>query len=156
MSVAFYVLATELCNLIFIVDDHADSAEALARMLKVRGHDVVVMTHPKLALARLESIAPPKVIVLDMMMPEMDGIEFLQRLRRNPTLNQVPVVAFSGDFTFDTLRRAQSLGIAEYFVKGTIKWEAICAAIDTLAASATPKVIEPDQPGNGGMHHPPN
>jgi CheY-like chemotaxis protein len=120
--------------LVLIVDDNLDTASALARLLKRREQDAVAVDSGPAALELLETLRP-SVIVLDMMMPQMDGLEVLQHLRGMPVLKDVPVIIFSADFSIDTARRALELGARAYLVKGTIEWKHLCDTIQAFAAA---------------------
>jgi CheY-like chemotaxis protein len=126
---------------ILLVEDHPDSAEAFARMLKGRGQYVVTAQNAAAALKLLESILP-SVIVLDIGLPDRDGIELLQQLRSQPQHAFVPVVVFTADPTLKTLQRARALGVDHFFVKGTAKWETVCDTVVELASLPRPQ----DQP----------
>lgn len=102
-------------------------------MLKQRGHYVVTTQTAKATESVLESILP-QVIVLDVGLPDRDGLELLQQIRSQPQYTWVPVVVFSADPTLKTLQRARALGVDHFFVKGTAKWETVC---DTVADLAT-------------------
>ncbi len=80
---------------LLLVDDDVDSLESLSRLLHESGWQTTLATNGKEALAVLEKTLPA-AIVLDLMMPEMDGFEFLQRIRSEPTLRSIPVVIMTG------------------------------------------------------------
>jgi chemosensory pili system protein ChpA (sensor histidine kinase/response regulator) len=114
--------------LILIVDDHLDTGTALARLLKKCGHEAVAVGSGAAALEMLEGMRPT-VIVLDMMMPGMHGLEVLRRVRDDARVKDVPVLVYSADFSLDTANRARDLGAQEFIVKGTVPWDALCDAI---------------------------
>ena len=74
---------------ILVVDDDADVRLLLRRMLEKAGYVVVEAEHGRAALARLAELTP-ELILLDLMMPEMDGFEFLDELRRLPAARSHP------------------------------------------------------------------
>jgi CheY-like chemotaxis protein len=79
---------------ILIAEDHPDSREALRTLLEVHGYSVRVAPDGRRAVeAALES--DPDLIVMDIMMPEMDGFEATRRLRANAEFRQVPIVALT-------------------------------------------------------------
>ena len=79
---------------ILVVDDTAENREVLERRLRFEGHEVVCASGglPALALAAAQ---PFDVILLDVMMPDLDGRDVLARLRRDPATREVPVVMIS-------------------------------------------------------------
>ena len=119
--------------MILIVDDHIDTGTVLARMLKRCGHDAVAVSSGLAALKLLET-ARPSVIILDMMMPGMNGLEVLQRVRADATVRDVPVIIYSADQTPDTEQQARDGGAQEFIVKGVVPWDRLC---DTITRYAT-------------------
>lgn len=75
-----------------VVDDYADTREMLSVALELAGYAVLLAASGRdaITLARLHH---PAVVVMDIFMPEMDGIETTRRLRAQPDLAQIPVVA---------------------------------------------------------------
>ena len=114
--------------MILIVDDHLDTGTALARLLKTCGHEAVAVGSGMAALEMLQSMRPA-VIVLDMMMPGMHGLEVLRRVREDARVKDVPVVVYSADYSLDTAERALRMGAQDFIVKGTVGWDALCEAI---------------------------
>jgi CheY-like chemotaxis protein len=120
--------------LVLIVDDNFDTACALTRLLKMRQQDAVAVDSGPKALEVLATMRP-SVIVLDMMMPQMDGLEVLQHVRDTALLKDVPVIIYSADFKIETARRALALGARAYLVKGTVEWKHLCDTIQAFAAA---------------------
>jgi PleD family two-component response regulator len=106
--------------LIAIVDDHADAANYLARLLKGAGHNVVAYTCGQ---QFFDSSETPSLIILDVQMPDRDGIECLRHIRAAEPWQHVPVIMYSGDFNFARMQEAKALGAQEYVVKGTTQWQ---------------------------------
>ena len=122
---------------VLVVDDHADTAEILSRMLERRGYRAAAATSGKEALARMAGEVP-SVVVLDVMMPEMNGAELLREMRENPQLSDVPVMVFSADFSFDRMREMMDLGANDYVVKGTAGWDQVLRRIGECARASGP------------------
>lgn len=80
---------------VLVVDDDAEVREALRDVLTDEGFDVKVAANGADALDALDRDGAPAVIILDLMMPVMDGYEFLKQREQNPSLRQVPVVVVS-------------------------------------------------------------
>ena len=81
-----------------IVDDDDDSREALERLLKFAGYKVLSCANGVEALAQLRSLEPgqlPKLILLDLMMPKMDGASFRALQKKDQGLAGIPVVVVS-------------------------------------------------------------
>jgi CheY-like chemotaxis protein len=129
-----YSSHVEGCPLILIVDDHLDTGAVLARLLKKEGHEAVAVGSGPAALKLLETTRPG-VIVLDMMMPGMHGLEVLRRVRGSAAVKDVPVIVYSADYNIDTARKAQAQGAQEFVVKGTVGWAELCVIISRYAAA---------------------
>ena len=80
---------------VLLVEDNDDVREMMALALELAGHDVVLAANGREALARLRERPRPCVILLDLMMPVMNGWEFRLALRSEPALRDVPVVVVS-------------------------------------------------------------
>jgi two-component system, chemotaxis family, chemotaxis protein CheY len=82
---------------ILVVDDDPDILEALSEILEAEGFEIRRARNGKEALERLEP-APPQLILLDLMMPVMDGWEFAQRMRQKPVaISSIPLIVLSAD-----------------------------------------------------------
>lgn len=99
---------------ILVVDDEPEVRELMEHFLTQRGYDVRIAENGKLALAALDSFMPD-VVLLDMHMPEMDGLETLKRLAaRSPSL---PVIMVTVNDDIETTSHLLQLGAADYVPK---------------------------------------
>jgi CheY-like chemotaxis protein len=80
---------------VFIVEDDVDTREMLGRFLELEGYRVESAANGKAALERLDAGAPACVILLDLMMPVMDGWEFRREQVQNAALADIPVIVVS-------------------------------------------------------------
>jgi len=80
---------------VLIVEDDADLRDMMTQMLSLEGFEAAAAANGREALDFLESGGRPHVILLDLMMPVMDGWEFQRRRRGDPQLAQLPVVVLS-------------------------------------------------------------
>jgi CheY-like chemotaxis protein len=86
---------------VLIVEDEAETREMLRRALRKAERQVLEAENGRVALQKLNGTVPG-LILLDLMMPEMDGFEFMQELRKRPECRQVPVVVITAkDITED-------------------------------------------------------
>jgi CheY-like chemotaxis protein len=108
-------MSQQVSNPILLVDCHDDSREAVAGSLESEGYAVVTATNGRDALAMLFAGLRPQVIVMDMMMPVMNGFEFRQEQLRYPDLADIPFIARSA--VIDVAKRAQHLNAAAYLQK---------------------------------------
>lgn len=80
---------------ILVVDDVADNSLLLQTVLEAEGYQVDVANNGRTALHKVE-VAPPDLILLDVMMPGMDGFEVTQRIRHNNQLPYIPILLVTG------------------------------------------------------------
>lgn len=80
---------------ILVVDDDAGSRNALTTLLKDEGFTVVGLPGGREALEYLRASPPPKLIVLDLMMPDVDGWDLRHAQKQDPRLAAIPVIAVS-------------------------------------------------------------
>ena len=79
---------------IFVVDDAVELAMLVKSLLHEENHDVTVFTDPDEAWKALKA-GPPELIMLDVMMPKMDGYTFCTKLLEDPQLSSIPVVVLT-------------------------------------------------------------
>ena len=77
---------------VMIVEDDRDTREMLGRFLELEGFDVRTAANGQLALDALQEQAEPCVILLDLMMPVMNGWQFREQQVRDPRFSRIPVV----------------------------------------------------------------
>jgi CheY-like chemotaxis protein len=82
--------------LVLVVEDERDAREALVHYLRIFGYGPVGAANGLEALEVLRAGARPSLILLDLVMPEMDGWELLRELERDPELRQIPVAVTTG------------------------------------------------------------
>lgn len=81
---------------ILVVDDEPDPRFILRRIFQRAGHDVVDANDGAAALGAVRDW-PPDLVVTDMMMPVMGGVELIRRLRADPATACIPILAATGD-----------------------------------------------------------
>lgn len=110
---------SEIIKSILVVDDTPDNILRIAGLLSGL-YKVKAATSGEKALKIAQKIPSPDLILLDVMMPEMDGFEVCQHLKSNPTTEKIPVVFVSG-LTNDAEReKGLSLGAVDFISKPII------------------------------------
>jgi CheY-like chemotaxis protein len=82
---------------ILLVEDDVSTRVAMALVLEFEGYQVVAVENGQQALDHLRRAAPPCVILLDLMMPLLDGWGFRDQQQRDPALAAIPLIVLSGD-----------------------------------------------------------
>ena len=101
-------------NKILVVDDEPEVRQLMEHFLIERGYEVRIAENGRMALATLDTFVPD-VVLLDMHMPEMDGLETLRRLAvRSPSL---PVIMITVNEDIETTARLLQVGAADYVPK---------------------------------------
>jgi CheY-like chemotaxis protein len=113
----------------------------LRRVLPRCGHVVVVATNGKDALIAIRE-HPPQLILLDLAMPQMDGLTFLRNLREMPQYASTPVILCTAIANRDVVRIAASLGVKDYLLKS----EYTIQTIKDRIAVYLPTPTHPGQP----------
>lgn len=101
---------------ILVVDDIADIANSFARLLEVAGHEVLVAYNAKQAL-ELARQHRPSVAFLDLIMPEIDGLELAALLREDFGRHEITLVMVSGYGQSEDIKRAHQAGIDHHLLK---------------------------------------
>src|SRR5687767_7217416 len=106
--------------MILIVDDYADGAEALCRLLTAHGYRCAGANGGREAIALIRAAPPedPLLVILDEMMPELNGIEVLRLLRDDPQTAHVPVILYSAGLNVGKREEAMALGARDWMLKG--------------------------------------
>jgi chemosensory pili system protein ChpA (sensor histidine kinase/response regulator) len=109
----------DLMPTILIIDDEAACRNPLARLLQIEGYQITQAADGLEALQRLDE-QKHDLVLLDLLMPRMDGVGFLERMRNDPRYARLPVFLVTANHDPRMLDRAKSLGIQQYLFKGDI------------------------------------
>jgi adenylate cyclase len=101
---------------ILVVDDNEDNRHMLARRLRRQGYAVQTAAGGRAALTALRE-APVDLVLLDVMMPDLDGYAVLQQIKSDPTLRDIPVLMISALDELDSVVRCIQLGAEDYLGK---------------------------------------
>ncbi len=101
---------------ILIVDDDVDTLKLVGLMLQRQGYQIVVASSGPKALALVQE-EPPDLILLDVMMPEMDGFEVARRLRSDPKTADIPILMFTAKSQVEDKLAGFDAGVDDYLTK---------------------------------------
>jgi len=118
---------------VLVVEDDPATREMLRRTLAKQGWHVVEAENGRVGLEQLNA-GIPALILLDLMMPEMDGFEFMQALRERPDGRLVPVVVITAKDITEEDRRRLNGQVAKILRKGATSSEELLAELRALAA----------------------
>lgn len=101
---------------VMIIEDEPDAAEMFAEMMRVSGFRVVKMfsSTPAIPLLTQEM---PDVVILDVMMPDISGLEVLRYIRREPNLSNIPVIVVSAKSMPGDIKTGLEAGASLYLTK---------------------------------------
>ena len=117
--------------MILVVDDHQDVAQVLVRLLQKSGYQAEMVNDGATAMRFLGHIRP-EAVLLDVMMPGMDGVEVLRMIRQDALGGDVPVIMFSADGTERRKAEAMKAGANGYLVKGLVDWYDLRSYIERI------------------------
>lgn len=101
---------------ILVVDDDKTTRKMVSLILKSKGYEVVTAENGMDGLQKL-GLERINLILTDMNMPYMDGIEFTKQVRANPDTSQIPIVMLTTEADDEEKRKAYEAGVDDYLVK---------------------------------------
>ena len=104
---------------IMLVEDDAILVEMYQAKFEMEGHEIVVATNGQEALNLLEGYTPD-ILLLDILMPKMNGFHVLKEIKKQPTLRSIPVILLTnlGEAQVDMNQElARALGVHDYLIK---------------------------------------
>jgi len=116
MSQLSDLMAPQLKSRILVVDDISKNLQVVGTILRNEGYHVMPATSGLQALERV-SAQPPDLILLDLMMPEMDGLEVCSRLKAEPLTRQIPVIFLTASNEMEHLMKGFEAGAVDYITK---------------------------------------
>jgi CheY-like chemotaxis protein len=106
----------DLRKTVMIIEDEPDAAEMFAEMMRVNGFRVLKMFSSAPAIPMIVQ-EKPDVIILDIMMPDISGLEVLRYLRRDPDLLSIPVIVVSAKSMPSDIKTGIEAGASLYLTK---------------------------------------
>ena len=134
ISILNKYLAKRQGDAVLVVEDEEPVRELLRRTLERHGWKAIEAENGRVALERVaESI--PALILLDLMMPEMDGFEFVHELRKQPRWAKIPIVVITAKDLTDEDRRRLKGGVERIIEKGAYTREELLHEVRNVVAS---------------------
>ena len=104
-------------NNILVVDDSGTNLFLLQRLLEDEGYDVIALENPREALDYLAGPSRIDLILLDIMMPGIDGFKFLEEVKDNDDLKGIPVIMVTARNDRESQKKALDMGAVDYMTK---------------------------------------
>ena len=102
---------------VLVVEDDAVISHLIDHVLRRRGFNVQVASDGQQADELLDTLPPPAIVILDVMLPFVDGFTLVERLRRTPGWTSVPVIMLTSKSQESNVVRAFGAGVNDYVIK---------------------------------------
>jgi len=119
---------------VLVVDDDKFFISLISKKLTDGGLEVSYAYEGQAALKGLED-NKPDVIILDIMLPDMDGYEILKKIKDNPATNPIPVVFLSNLGSRDDIVKGRQLGAHTFLIKATVTMEEVLKEVSKIIMS---------------------
>lgn len=113
---------------VLVVEDSLCTREVMMKILRREGYEVIGASSGREAIEAVHHYVPD-LVLLDMMMPEMDGMTVLATLRQEPNLKQLPVIVLSALSDERQIHKARELGASDYLIKSRFSYDEL---LDTV------------------------
>jgi CheY-like chemotaxis protein len=121
-------MPTNKKTIVLIVEDDEILLRALYLVLHDDNYTIATASDGDTALKMVERMKPD-LILLDLLLPKMDGFDFLRYAKANPTIKDIPVIVLSNLGGQDNIDKAKKLGALDYFVKSDTNLDDLKAKI---------------------------
>lgn len=101
---------------VLIIEDEEDAAELFAEMMRVSGFRVLKTSKSAPAIAMMTA-DKPDIVLLDIMMPEISGLDILRQMRRDPNLANIPVIMVTAKSMPADIKNGMEAGASTYLTK---------------------------------------
>ena len=129
---------------ILIIDDDIDTLKLVGLMLERQGYQIAVASNGTIGLSKAAS-EQPDLILLDVMMPDMDGYQVTERLRSDTSISHIPIVMFTAKTMVDDKVKGFEAGVDDYLTKPTHPAELTAHVKAVLSRSAAVRPEAPDR-----------
>src|SRR5881397_3594084 len=113
---------------ILIIDDDAQTARAYQEQLQQEGYSVQIARDGRDGFYRIQEHAPAAVL-LDLMLPEINGVEIIRKIRAQKRFQKLPVIALSNAFMINLINEAVEAGATKVFNKASVAPRDIVSAL---------------------------
>ena len=131
---------------ILLIEDDAPTRQMMRRILEREDWEVAEAENGRVGLERVAA-QRPQLILLDLMMPEMDGFEFVEEMQKNPEWRSIPVVVVTGKDLSAEERGRLNGGVGEVLQKGAYKSDDLLDQVDALVRASVRPEKENTQEG---------
>lgn len=121
-----------MAKAILIVEDDNFLQGLEAKKLKNEGYEVLVAANNDEAFALIDAKTKLDLILLDLLLPGVDGFDILRKIRNNKDLQNLPVIVFSNLSEEKDVERAKTLGISEFMVKSNFTLDELTEKVRAL------------------------
>jgi DNA-binding response OmpR family regulator len=115
-------------SIVLVVDDQPELRLLFQRVLENQGYTVVAAENGQDGLRAIDQ-CNPQLILLDMAMPKMDGLTFLENIRRQQKWSNLPVIMLSGLMSPEQVAAAKELGVSDRLVKAEFSMKELRARV---------------------------
>ena len=116
---------------ILIVEDDTELRQTLVNKLMQLHHEIIQAEDGEQAVSKFLSHRP-NLMVLDLLLPKMDGFEVLESLKQKMDLTKTPVIIYSNLSKPDSIEKAKDLNVKDYYVKAQTQVEELCERIQSM------------------------
>jgi len=131
---------------VLMVEDHPDIADLYQLKLQLEGYRVAVASDGAAGLSMARSLIPD-LILLDIHMPQLDGLQVLAALREDTATDEVPVVVCSEDDSPQLIKEAQRLGAVAYLVKANLLPSRLSKTVGDVLGQRGEFTVQAGRPG---------
>jgi len=125
---------------VFVVDDNFDQASIMKLLIEQYGFRTKFTTRSKTAYQTITKYKP-RLVILDLMMPEIDGLQLCKLIRENPRTAEVKILIYSGKLYDSDKRKARSVG-ADLFLTKPTKSQVLIDSIRQLLKPPADEVLQ--------------
>lgn len=119
-------------KIMLIVEDDSFLQELESNKFKKEGYEVVISGNGKDAIGQLEGSTKFDIILLDLMLPDVDGFEILKNIRANDKFKNTPVIVFSNLSEEADIDKAKKMGATDFMVKSNFTLDELTEKVNKL------------------------